>query len=574
MSSTSRLASFSAAALWLAVSAAVQADPVRLTDSPGDPLHPDPGAARVVASPAKRDVQKPGAAPRQSRLGTGGILVVEPPIAPCDFAIVFGDVASAPPPGFSHDGVLESGFTDFAERFAGQSVSAAGDFDVLDGNPSNPLALVAGAPGRNLDVMSYLGRPVLSPLGPRGFPEFTAVGEGALAVLFDRDQAHLSFDVIGGDGGSAHLEFFRRDGSRIDAITLTGLSDRRYAFLRDLRLRDIAGFSMWNDDLAGVGIERLCHEVEGVPGHPPACGAGGPYAGFAGEPVAFDAGASSDPEGGPLSYEWHFGDGGTATGVRVTHVFSGAGRYAIRLCVTDRDGGRTCCDSRVDVAPARNAAPDCAAALATPRVLWPPDHRLVPVRISGVTDADSDPVSLSVTGVSSNEPDPGAGDGNASPDFSVDAAGRLWLRAERSGRGSGRTYIVSFTARDGRGGECQGRVEVCVPKSRRDDCAGSRLAADANTEQAEATLAPARLELRRGAPSGSALTVEYELPASGFASLAVYDLAGRVVSVLDRGVRSEGPGHAAWNTAGVAPGLYFCALRAGGETRVLRLVVR
>jgi hypothetical protein len=37
------------------------------------------------------------------------------------------------------------------------------------------------------------------------------------------------------------------------------------------------------------------------------------------------------------------------------------------------------------------------------------------------------------------------------------------LRAERAGTGDGRVYHVSFTARDGRGGQCGGTVKVCVP---------------------------------------------------------------------------------------------------------------
>ena len=48
---------------------------------------------------------------------------------------------------------------------------------------------------------------------------------------------------------------------------------------------------------------------------------GGPYVGMVGVPVAFDGGASSDPEGAPLGYQWFFDDGGTAVGLEtVAHV--------------------------------------------------------------------------------------------------------------------------------------------------------------------------------------------------------------------------------------------------------------
>ncbi len=53
--------------------------------------------------------------------------------------------------------------------------------------------------------------------------------------------------------------------------------------------------------------------------------------------VSFDAGASSDPDGGPqpLSYTWDFGDGQTANGVTATHTYNSAGNYSAELTVSD-----------------------------------------------------------------------------------------------------------------------------------------------------------------------------------------------------------------------------------------------
>jgi glucose/arabinose dehydrogenase len=57
--------------------------------------------------------------------------------------------------------------------------------------------------------------------------------------------------------------------------------------------------------------------------------------------VTFDASASVDPEGQPLTYEWFFDDDDTvdATGVTVTHTYTELGGYTARLRVTD-PGGR------------------------------------------------------------------------------------------------------------------------------------------------------------------------------------------------------------------------------------------
>ena len=73
---------------------------------------------------------------------------------------------------------------------------------------------------------------------------------------------------------------------------------------------------------------------------PPVANPGGPYQGTTASPTAFDGSASSDPDGRIVSYDWTFGDGGTASGEKPTHAYSTAGTYTVTLTVTD-DTGRT-----------------------------------------------------------------------------------------------------------------------------------------------------------------------------------------------------------------------------------------
>jgi PKD repeat protein len=57
-------------------------------------------------------------------------------------------------------------------------------------------------------------------------------------------------------------------------------------------------------------------------------------------PIRFDASESYDSDGEIVSYHWLFGDGGTADGITVEHVFQTPGiEYRIVLTVTDNDGG-------------------------------------------------------------------------------------------------------------------------------------------------------------------------------------------------------------------------------------------
>lgn len=114
----------------------------------------------------------------------------------------------------------------------------------------------------------------------------------------------------------------------------------------------------------------------------------------------------------------------------------------------------------VEIVAPQNAPPICDAAVARPAVLWPPNHRMVPIAIVGVVDPDGDRVVVTATDVSSNEPVDAPGSGNTAPDAQLDP---LAVRAERSGQGNGRVYAISFVADDGRGGRCTGSVLVCVP---------------------------------------------------------------------------------------------------------------
>ena len=53
----------------------------------------------------------------------------------------------------------------------------------------------------------------------------------------------------------------------------------------------------------------------------------------------FDASASFDPDGGPVTVSWSFGDGASAAGKVVTHRYSSHGTFVARATVTDSAGG-------------------------------------------------------------------------------------------------------------------------------------------------------------------------------------------------------------------------------------------
>lgn len=54
--------------------------------------------------------------------------------------------------------------------------------------------------------------------------------------------------------------------------------------------------------------------------------------------VTFNGSRSSDPDGTIVDYRWDLGDGNTKNGVSVTHTYSQAGAFTVRLTVTDDQG--------------------------------------------------------------------------------------------------------------------------------------------------------------------------------------------------------------------------------------------
>jgi hypothetical protein len=128
-------------------------------------------------------------------------------------------------------------------------------------------------------------------------------------------------------------------------------------------------------------------------------------------------------------------------------------------------------DGQVDSLPATviitvtavNDAPLCRAPTIDTSSIWPPNHKMVPITVNmATTDVDGDLVTVSVSSIFQDEPTNGLGDGDTSPDATLAPA---QVRAERSGTGDGRVYIVTVTADDGNDGTCSGTVQVNVPHS-------------------------------------------------------------------------------------------------------------
>jgi hypothetical protein len=137
------------------------------------------------------------------------------------------------------------------------------------------------------------------------------------------------------------------------------------------------------------------------------------------------------------------------------------------VTATDPSGNSASCRTSVTV---RDTVAPALSLTADPSVLWPPNHRLVPVQVSWrVRDAcDPAPVVVLVA-VSGNEPDDAVGDNDGRTETDVASAeagtadGQILLRAERLGSGSGRQYELTYRAIDAHDNSASALVVVTVP---------------------------------------------------------------------------------------------------------------
>jgi hypothetical protein len=166
----------------------------------------------------------------------------------------------------------------------------------------------------------------------------------------------------------------------------------------------------------------------------------------------------------------NLGDG--TFGPAATHAV-GASPFALAVGSFDSDGGGDLAVAdagSADVATLLsvlpNQPPDCSAVTASTNRLWPPNHTLRALRVSGAVDPDGDELTMAITGVTQDEPVESFFGLEITPDAQLTSRpGEVRLRAERDWSRDGRVYRIQVTASDIHGANCNGFVTVGVPHS-------------------------------------------------------------------------------------------------------------
>jgi hypothetical protein len=102
-----------------------------------------------------------------------------------------------------------------------------------------------------------------------------------------------------------------------------------------------------------------------------------------------------------------------------------------------------------------------------PNILWPPNHKMVKITTSWeVSDNCDESPEVSLVSVTSSEDDDSRGDGHTSKDIRIGDDGSIYLRAERSGKGAGRVYTITYQAVDDSGNVTVKSTTVTVTHSK------------------------------------------------------------------------------------------------------------
>lgn len=139
------------------------------------------------------------------------------------------------------------------------------------------------------------------------------------------------------------------------------------------------------------------------------------------------------------------------------------------LSVTARDSSGNVTTSTSTITVADTTAPVIVAVTANPRVLWSPNHKMTPVRVNARVTDDCGTTTWKILSMRSNQAVDSKGSGKkTSPDWRITGDHTIQLRAERTGKGGSRVYVITVQATDEVGNlSAPSTVRVVVPHFRR-----------------------------------------------------------------------------------------------------------
>ncbi len=313
---------------------------------------------------------------------------------------------------------------------------------------------------------------------------------------------------------------------------------------------------------------------------------------------------SSDPDGDPITLSLD----------RTAFDCDDLGPQTVTLTVTDDKGASASCQTTVTV---KDVTRPTLSVLASPSSLWPPNHKYQAITLTLTASDACDPSPAVSAVVVSSEPDDakGNGDGNTTGDIKVTTTGggillssnddpevpwkpgeQLELRAERGGKGNGRVYTITVTAKDASGNETPATVEISVTHDKGKAAKpvagvgveGEKLILGDDPDAFDASLGARfghensenlkfRLYQNSPNPFNPTTTIRYSLAELSDVHLTIYNALGQAVRLLVNTNQSTGRYNVNWDgrdASGklVASGLYIYRLKAGTKVAVRKMI--
>ena len=199
-------------------------------------------------------------------------------------------------------------------------------------------------------------------------------------------------------------------------------------------------------------------------------------AGPAGTLVSLSADVS-DVDGDALTVVWSANGvavqtnsiaAGTSTNV-TSMPFDGLfqfGTNIVSISVSDGFGPPVTCSTTVAVID--TLPPVFTSASVSTNLLWPPNHKLIPVQVTATATDICGAVTTKIKSITSNQSPNAKGSGHTSNDWKITGDLTAELRAERTGKDKGgRIYTITVEATDEAGNTAHTNLLVTVPHDQR-----------------------------------------------------------------------------------------------------------
>jgi probable HAF family extracellular repeat protein len=168
--------------------------------------------------------------------------------------------------------------------------------------------------------------------------------------------------------------------------------------------------------------------------------------------ITLDGSKSFDPDGDPLGFEWTLDGTLLGTNALLTTTFP-QGTNVVALKVSDPCGLSSETNVTVIVSHGSHEL------TVTPSVLWPPNHKLVEVKLSMAgNECSTEPVDCKIVSITSSE-------SLAKGEIRITGDLTAKLTAWRNPHGEGRIYTITVRCTDPNGESTTSTVNVSVPKN-------------------------------------------------------------------------------------------------------------